>query len=714
MSQINPPSLPAWMLERFTPEGANDALAGDLLEEFRMGRSRLWFWRQVLAALAIAWLKSLRGHRALVVFAVLWSMLAPAWVTWIAKIENEANLNGPIARMNWPLSALSTFAIWMVLNLIFIWAGMLFYLIPHTWITRKFSTRQLWRGFLITASMFNTVYVGVFILMDLISSRNTGIDRHTATHLGEITDLRMWAVALRVPYFLTMLCALWGATTRSENGPQGLAALTPPASPGDASDPAPPNRTPPFDSAPFPPRQVIAGCVAAVIVESLLCSVSIDRVVSAIGILPAAIVYIVEAVFAGACAAVLVGAPSGERSWNRFLAVALICGPAWVWVPPAVLLSNRNSVWALPAAAAGAAILAICLRQIAQAHAGGALENYPLAPPEERELFAESLQTVPSDWHAFVIAICCYAAFIALRASEFELACIFAAASAFIFASQWASASQNPSPTMNPRARGARRLIRAVLPALLVTILLLVAATRHNDASGDSGTNAGTRDAKGETSAQQKDRQAAQGAGVGFDGYQSIVLWPNPPKKEIVVPIQEKTPVQADRTEKRVVIRFDGSYWYFQPPATRPGPRAHVANGNPLDVNIHSENFMPLMMEANQNLATAIRTSRCREVQVAIENRDNWPGRIAIGVVLTDSASAGKPTLYLGQRPVVSSLPDHFTQKTAPVEETLRFPLPSRPAMRRFDEITLIVVTEVGHTETGARIAVQQLEFLPR
>lgn len=52
MSALEPPRLALTLLHRFGPD--NEALAGDLVEEFDRRRSRLWFWRQVVAAIAIA------------------------------------------------------------------------------------------------------------------------------------------------------------------------------------------------------------------------------------------------------------------------------------------------------------------------------------------------------------------------------------------------------------------------------------------------------------------------------------------------------------------------------------------------------------------------------------------------------------------------------------------------------------------------------------
>jgi hypothetical protein len=49
MNLRRPPAIAAWLIERNSP------LAGDLLEEFQRGKSRGWFWRQALIAVAAGW-----------------------------------------------------------------------------------------------------------------------------------------------------------------------------------------------------------------------------------------------------------------------------------------------------------------------------------------------------------------------------------------------------------------------------------------------------------------------------------------------------------------------------------------------------------------------------------------------------------------------------------------------------------------------------------
>jgi hypothetical protein len=91
--------------------------------------------------------------------------------------------------------------------------------------------------------------------------------------------------------------------------------------------------------------------------------------------------------------------------------------------------------------------------------------------------------------------------------------------------------------------------------------------------------------------------------------------------------------------------------------------------------------------------------------------------RLTLGKVAlrrNTTRKTGKPTLYLGQQPILSSEPDHFRIKRSPVEETLLFSVPSHSTMHRFNQITLIVTPDRARVEIGAKVAIQQFEILPR
>ncbi len=58
----NPPTSAIWLLRHVCPGRDNDALTGDLLERFREGQTRGWFWKQVLMAFAVGIMRELRQH----------------------------------------------------------------------------------------------------------------------------------------------------------------------------------------------------------------------------------------------------------------------------------------------------------------------------------------------------------------------------------------------------------------------------------------------------------------------------------------------------------------------------------------------------------------------------------------------------------------------------------------------------------------------------
>ncbi len=88
-----------------------------------------------------------------------------------------------------------------------------------------------------------------------------------------------------------------------------------------------------------------------------------------------------------------------------------------------------------------------------------------------------------------------------------------------------------------------------------------------------------------------------------------------------------------------MVIPFDGSYWYFQAPQHGPGLHPHLAHGDPVAMNIYSTGWVPLAMQAHQTLAQPIPLHGGEGFELTVRNGDNRPGRIDVGVLLTDSRS---------------------------------------------------------------------------
>jgi hypothetical protein len=71
MMKRSPPALATWLLAHFASDYQRDSLAGDLIEQYHLGRSRCWYWKQVVAALVVAGAKVLRPALAVSVARIL-------------------------------------------------------------------------------------------------------------------------------------------------------------------------------------------------------------------------------------------------------------------------------------------------------------------------------------------------------------------------------------------------------------------------------------------------------------------------------------------------------------------------------------------------------------------------------------------------------------------------------------------------------------------
>jgi hypothetical protein len=464
---------------------------------------------------------------------------------------------------------------------------------------------------------------------------------------------------------------------------------------------------------------VVAGLLNALIVAYLICYLPPAHAPTARSLFVRALIYVAVASLAGL---------AGERFyWNRsetpfetdpplsFALFALACAAGWVWVPSVVLLSRQDSPASPALAAIGAAILAAGLRRVVptasllRRHASGTEFG-------TRELFADSVLTHRREVHGYIIALCIYATACSLITRYYLNAATPLALAAFLFAWKATLEPVDLPDERKTRSRAGRRLALVTLPAILATLFALLFDVEHRNrvsianAAALSGVNGSSRSG----GSSQKAGHTARNSAIGVSGYESIILWPVQEKKQIVAPLTPPTQPLAPGTTKPRVIRFDGPYWYFQPPNNRPGPTAFQAHDTPLAVDIESRNFLPLVMEAHQSLGSSVRLARCREIQVAIENSENHPGPIALGVLLTDLASPGKPTLYLGQQPVATSQPGQFRIKSLAASEAVRFPVPAQDKIRKFDEITVMFFPDGEHFELGPKISIEQFELFPR
>jgi hypothetical protein len=67
MRSGHPPAVATWLLERFC---ADVALAGDLVEQYREGRSVTWYWKQAIAAVSVYSVSQILEHKWLAIRAI--------------------------------------------------------------------------------------------------------------------------------------------------------------------------------------------------------------------------------------------------------------------------------------------------------------------------------------------------------------------------------------------------------------------------------------------------------------------------------------------------------------------------------------------------------------------------------------------------------------------------------------------------------------------
>jgi hypothetical protein len=706
------------MLEHLTPAGRDEALGGDLLEEFRGGRSEGWYWWQVLSACGVGWLRSLRARGSLLMFALAWSMLAPAWNVLCERIEDSAIL----ARL-WYLAAgfwiFPAMAAWIALHTAFVWAGMLIFIAAHGSFGRKIHAGGLRRGFMIAPLILVPLY-GIMVLIVTLYWYSAFAQASLATTpMAEIADLRVLADVLRIPYFVALVAALWRAIPQSANRSEEMANESIPHEAEAHSDTLALLKTlEPVTLSRFFGFMVAAGLMNALIGGFLICRLPEAHAPSLVSLLIRAACYVVVGVVGGVAGTWLYWkspvSPLRESAPLSFPLFALVCSAGWVWVPAMAILSEQISPVTAFVAMIGAFVLATGLRGATYYVFAPAQRSAAPDGMEDGDLFAESLYRPPWEAHGYVIAICLYAAGAALLNHSQYTAALLLALSASLFAWKRTVRVRPPGGDGREVRRAAVRLAYVAIPAVLVTAWALLDGVAHRNVAGQGQGNAAfaaSRSTAGEDSQRKPTRTGAANA---MNGYESIILWPVPDKKEIIAPIPAQMDLLTPGNRKPLVIRFDGPYWYYQPPEKAPSKGAHEAQGSPLAIDIQAENFISLTMEAHQRLGSSIPLARCREIEVEVLNRDNRRGMVAVGVLLTDSVSRGKQTIYLGQQPVVSSQAEHFAMKTSPVSEVLRFTVPETAKIRRFDEINVMFFPDGANFGKGPKMAVGQFELMPR
>jgi hypothetical protein len=453
------------------------------------------------------------------------------------------------------------------------------------------------------------------------------------------------------------------------------------------------------NSSAWPP--VILGLLAATALACSLCRLPPQHSLSSVGLMLTAIGYVAAAILAGAFGVwsvwwILPVKPSLPRG-----SLVLFLSVGSVWLPALTLLCRENSLWLMVAMALASAITAKCLR----ANVFPPLHPLPLPTLEfkrgEVPAFAETHPPGFKLWFPLNVSVCMQAAALSWLSGHRLLASGLLAYCTSLLVWRWT--------TKSVKGKRSNRFLVFRLALLTVFAVLITSAVLAPSLSGgDFGAR--SRAYLG----MQKPESARRQTAATDTSYRGIILWTMPPKKKaLALPSPRENSVSIGRIAKPLIIPFDGVYWYFKKPDTQPHHDAHVVHGDPMRVDIHSTDWHPLIMEAHQRLGTPLPLTCCSDLEVTIKNGDNRPGSIALGVILTDSSSPGRPSEYLGRKVVVSSEAGHFSLNRSPVTEMLTFAIPAHARVREFDEITVVFLPARERSLGGEQIAILRFALLP-
>jgi hypothetical protein len=452
---------------------------------------------------------------------------------------------------------------------------------------------------------------------------------------------------------------------------------------------------------------VVTGCVAAAVATSLSCQLPKSHTLSWTTILLLAATYIAFATAVGTLGISIPWFCLRSKPPFRLTFLAKRTAPAWIFFPCITLLYRQQSQWLFPLLSLATIALAFSLRQVFPASA----EINQTDPSASLTSDLPSLYGLPptgsGPMPAVFIAICAQAALLFAVAEYLFLAGLLLSSSLFLLVRR--SSASDSRVIKEFSGRGQFTLLCAF--AFITTVLALIPWVGNRLHSGFAGNEASHH-------APPLTHQSTEADKPNSD-YIGVVLWAPPIKKEILPPIPHSNSFRIGRASRPIVIPFDGQYWYFKAPSKRPGPRAHVAHGKSTEVNVRSSDFAPLLMEAYQNLGSSIDLSCCSEIDVAITNADIHPGEIALGILLTDSNSLGKPSrnfesMNLGERIIPSSESAQISLNRPPVNEVLHFPISTSTTMHQFNEITIIFLPAQERSHAGAKVSIQSFTLVPR
>ena len=147
----------------------------------------------------------------------------------------------------------------------------------------------------------------------------------------------------------------------------------------------------------------------------------------------------------------------------------------------------------------------------------------------------------------------------------------------------------------------------------------------------------------------------------------------------------------------------------FRWPYTQPPPNSYVARRSPLKSGFRTTDGAPLYMEAHQNFGRLIDLKCCSSIQLAIKSVDE---STTFSLILTNTTLPGSATLFLGVREVISTAQEQAAGPALAKERVVSFDVPPTPAIREFDEAT--IVFNRSFARASAKVEIERFIFVPR
>ena len=392
-----------------------------------------------------------------------------------------------------------------------------------------------------------------------------------------------------------------------------------------------------------------------------------------------------------------------------FSLFALASAAGWIWVPSMVIFSEQLSAATAFVGAIGAFLLTAALR-----HATSSLFAPVSRAPsdweaDEGELFDEALYRAPREVHGYVIAICLYGAGWALATHSNYTACTLLALSASLFAWKRTFAPGQQLDPDREYKRAALRLAFVFIPAVLVTIWSLIDGVGH------------------------RNRLEAIAAAQSRDNAQSLeTMPPNPSPPTQASPAMRASSSGPSRRRSRSFLRCRRTRIFsLQARSSRSLSDSTGRTFISRPAGVRTRRLTRRRARPSQRTSRPPIPFRCRSRRARLCRPPfrlcaaaQWrsTSRIAItsrGPLRWQCCCAirpnrARPAVYLGQEPIESTQPMQFAFKSAPVFETLRFEVPAHPSLRRFDEITVMLLPDWNHALVGPKIAIREFELIPR